>query len=190
MDYLAIYNSLISKAKLENRKKKQGIYYERHHIIPKCMGGTNDKLNLILLTAKEHYIAHRLLVLIYPENKSIQYALWYMVNGFKTYEEQRHSPSARIYSKLREAFSIFISNERKGQPAWNKGIKLTEDQLKTHAYHQPGFRPWNTGKKLGPRSEELKKKTSDTLKGHIVSEETRKKISDAAARKRAARLIN
>jgi hypothetical protein len=189
MDYLAIYTSLITKAKLELRKKKQGIYYEAHHIIPKCMGGSNDKSNLILLTAKEHYIAHRLLTLIYPDNKSIQYALWYMVNGFKAYEGQRHSPSARIYANLRESFSIFLSNERKGQPAWNKGIKLTEDQLKNHAYHQPGFKPWNTGKKIGPKSEDQKKKTSNTLKGHAVSEETRKKISDAAAKKRAAKPI-
>ena len=33
-------------------------YHERHHIVPKCMGGTNDKENLIDLFAKEHYVAH------------------------------------------------------------------------------------------------------------------------------------
>ena len=33
-------------------------YKERHHIVPRCMGGTNDNDNLIDLYAEEHYIAH------------------------------------------------------------------------------------------------------------------------------------
>lgn len=165
MDYLAIYNSLVTKAKNEQRSKKQGTYYESHHIIPRCMNGTNDKSNLVLLTPKEHYIAHRLLCMIYPENKSIRYAIWYMVNGKKTFKEQRYAPSARIYAKLREAFSIFVSNERKGQKTWNKGIKYDDDRLKDHMTHRPGYEVWNKGKLTGPQSEETRKKKSDKLKG-------------------------
>jgi hypothetical protein len=40
MDYNKLYNKIIERAKSENRKKKQGIQYEAHHIIPKCLGGT------------------------------------------------------------------------------------------------------------------------------------------------------
>jgi hypothetical protein len=36
MNYLKIYNIIIEKAKLEERKKGCGVYYELHHIIPKC----------------------------------------------------------------------------------------------------------------------------------------------------------
>ena len=36
-------------------------YTESHHIIPKSLGGSNNPDNLINLTAKEHYICHRLL---------------------------------------------------------------------------------------------------------------------------------
>ena len=43
-------------------------YHERHHIIPKSCGGTNDKNNLIDLFAKEHFIAHKLLALENPDN--------------------------------------------------------------------------------------------------------------------------
>lgn len=43
-------------------------YHERHHIIPKCLNGTNDKNNLIDLYAKEHFIAHKLLALENPNN--------------------------------------------------------------------------------------------------------------------------
>lgn len=64
-----IYNSykeLIDFAKSQTRSKKDGNYYEKHHILPRCMGGTNEKSNLILLTLGEHIQAHYLLAL---ENK-------------------------------------------------------------------------------------------------------------------------
>lgn len=45
-------------------------YSERHHIIPKCLDGTNSKTNIVRLTVKEHYVCHKLLCEIYPnENK-------------------------------------------------------------------------------------------------------------------------
>jgi hypothetical protein len=36
-------------------------YVEKHHIIPKSCGGSNDKNNLVSLTAREHFICHWLL---------------------------------------------------------------------------------------------------------------------------------
>jgi len=65
MDHQKIYESIIQKAKSENRIKinrddKNYIYYENHHIIPKCLNGTNEENNLVLLTVKEHYIYHKL----------------------------------------------------------------------------------------------------------------------------------
>lgn len=44
----------------ENKKDKN-FYQEKHHIVPKTMGGSNDKENLIYLYAQEHYYAHKLL---------------------------------------------------------------------------------------------------------------------------------
>lgn len=61
--YTKIYFNIINKALSENRKKSKNYYYENHHIIPKCspFNGSNSKENLVLLTAKEHYICHLLL---------------------------------------------------------------------------------------------------------------------------------
>lgn len=64
------YNKLIEFAKSCNRKKDDGNYYERHHIKPRHMGGTNSKKNIVLLTLAEHVEAHYLLAL---ENKDNQY---------------------------------------------------------------------------------------------------------------------
>ena len=41
-------------------------YVEKHHIIPRCLGGTNDVSNIAVLTPEEHFLAHQLLVKIYP----------------------------------------------------------------------------------------------------------------------------
>lgn len=70
MDYSKIYNNLISKAK----NRKLDCYTESHHIIPLCIGGSDTKENLVDLTPEEHYIAHQLLVKIYPDNHKLIFA--------------------------------------------------------------------------------------------------------------------
>ena len=56
---------------IESRKCRvipEGTYTEKHHILPKCLGGIDDD-NLIDLTAREHFIAHKML---YRENKDVK----------------------------------------------------------------------------------------------------------------------
>ena len=57
-----------------------GEYKEQHHIIPKCMGGSDDEENLVDLLLREHVIAHKLLADIYPGCDDVQYAFWMMCN--------------------------------------------------------------------------------------------------------------
>lgn len=57
-----------------------GEYKERHHIIPKCMGGSDDEENLVDLLLREHIVAHKLLADIYPSCDDVQYAFWMMCN--------------------------------------------------------------------------------------------------------------
>lgn len=85
MDFKS-YAELINFARVQNRQKGSGTYYELHHILPKSMGGTNEKENLILLTLQEHVLAHYLLAL---ENETSNkkyyysniYAAWLIING-------------------------------------------------------------------------------------------------------------
>lgn len=60
MNYQKIYDSLVQK----NHTFLDGEYFEIHHKVPRCMGGTDDASNLVNLSAREHYIAHLLLVKI------------------------------------------------------------------------------------------------------------------------------
>lgn len=59
MDYKKIYDELCSSRKNRGLKRESG--YEIHHILPRSMGGSNEENNLVKLTYKEHFIAHRLL---------------------------------------------------------------------------------------------------------------------------------
>jgi hypothetical protein len=59
--YTKVYFTIIDRARSEFRKKSKHSYFESHHVIPRSMGGNDGKDNLVLLTAKEHFICHLLL---------------------------------------------------------------------------------------------------------------------------------
>jgi len=73
MNYSRIYESIIEKAKT---RKLEG-YVEKHHIIPKCIGGPDKIENIVELTAREHFLCHLLLCEIYPEHKKLVNAVWH-----------------------------------------------------------------------------------------------------------------
>lgn len=78
MNYQAHYNRLIERARL--RPLPDG-HIERHHVIPRCMGGNDDQVNLVNLTPEEHYVAHQLLVKIYPDNSKLIVSAMIMTTG-------------------------------------------------------------------------------------------------------------
>lgn len=63
--YSKTYYNLVNSRKELNRQRSDKCYYENHHIIPKSLGGSNKKDNMVLLTPREHCIAHLLLVRMY-----------------------------------------------------------------------------------------------------------------------------
>jgi hypothetical protein len=124
MNYERIYNQIIERSKneLEQRieHKKNGGYYEGHHIIPRCMGGKgrsnqwyikNKHTNIVPLTAKEHYICHRLLCEIYPTNNKLKYALWAISTGCGGTIGMRYKVSGNTYNKIR----IDVMNTKRGK---------------------------------------------------------------------------
>jgi len=83
MNYQKIYNSIIKNAQNLATERITQKYLEKHHIVPRSIGGSNEKGNIVLLTTREHFICHRLLVKITKNNpawhKKMIYALWWMV---------------------------------------------------------------------------------------------------------------
>jgi hypothetical protein len=119
MNYQRIYDQIIDRAQKENREKGTGVYYEAHHIIPKCLGGEGrvsqwkTHSNVILLTAREHFLTHRLLTKIHPGNSKLVFAFWGMCNQKNKNQEERHTPSNRVYGEARELVSKATSIGKK-----------------------------------------------------------------------------
>ena len=64
MNYQKIYDNIVRRG--QNRILEG--YSEKHHIVPRCLGGTDEVTNLVSLTPEEHYLCHLLLVKIHPNN--------------------------------------------------------------------------------------------------------------------------
>lgn len=96
MNYNHHYRALIDRA--STRNLTPDIDVEVHHIIPKCLGGTNSKDNLVELTPEEHFVAHQLLVKIYPTSKKLVLALSAMRMSNKS-----HSRNNKMYGWIKRA---------------------------------------------------------------------------------------
>jgi hypothetical protein len=107
MNYIKIYNSITTKAKNLNRKKSKEQYYEWHHVLPKCLNGSDDD-NLVLLTAKEHFICHHLLTKIYPKSSGIHLAYW-MMHVCKSGNQLRVNGTSTNYETAKKAISQIMT---------------------------------------------------------------------------------
>lgn len=111
MNYQTIYNRIIESARSQRRYG----YTETHHILPRCLGGSDDKENLVSLTAREHFICHRLLVKIHPSNKDLKVAL-FLMSARAVYEAKMTS---KLYTELRSNWS---ESMKKDNPMFDKEI--------------------------------------------------------------------
>jgi hypothetical protein len=150
MNYQLIYDNLISKAK--ERSAVVGEYTERHHIVPKAFNGSDDAENLVNLTLREHFVAHRLLDKIHPNTK-MAYAVWFMacVNG------EHRKVTGRTFAILREGFLARIATDEEAKRKKSKALR---------------------GKKQSPEHIANRVKSRKTT-GEWHSEETIEKISQS-----------
>lgn len=133
MNYLRTYIKIIKKARMESRFKGDGTYYELHHIKPKSLYPTVSKAewNLVLLTAREHYICHWLLAKAL--GKGMWHAFWAM--------NQQISNRSRYHSSL--------------------GYKICKENYAKHMQSDLNPSKINPFHKDRPKSEEHKKKLSE-----------------------------
>lgn len=137
MNYKAVYDKLMQKAR--NRGCVSG-YSEKHHVVPRCLGGSNSKDNLVVLTAEEHFLAHQLLVKIHPGNHKLAYAAQAMV--FKNDKTRR---SNKLYGWLKRRLAQASADKMKCCNPMNtaEGRKNFEEAMKSHSQKVSGA---NSGK--------------------------------------------
>lgn len=112
--YTKWYNSIIY-----NRKQNplnNSVYQEKHHIIPKSLGGSNKKENIVSLTAREHFICHRLLVKMTEgkDKAKMSYAIRTMMNKENSYQK-RYKVTSKTYELIiretKKAIGKFLKGE-------------------------------------------------------------------------------
>lgn len=203
MDYSKNYYDYISYVKSLNRKRvhkrsSSYIYYEEHHIIPKCIGGGEDPNNKVLLTPREHFLAHYLLWKMYPSEPGIIFAFCSFsmqknpkhglryINS-RLIEQARDNKNEALSKLLREKFSApevrakrsrLVKGERNpmfGTVAWNRGMKRSQETKDKIS---------NTKKKQhAEKSVEERRKMTECMKHENLSPEAkerkRRKASEA-----------
>lgn len=155
MNYQNIYNNIIQRGKT----RILAGYKEKHHIIPRCLGGTDDENNLVSLTPEEHYLCHLLLVKIHPNNIRLVRAAMFMVSSNNNVQRNNKS-----YGWLKRQYSNSIKGlgnpnhngaarrkyiEEHGIPRVNKDYITTEwrnkisERMTGNKNPTAGVKPWN-----------------------------------------------
>jgi len=170
---------------------------ERHHEIPKSFGGANSKDNIVRLTIREHVIAHAMLVrmTVGPNKHKMAKALGRMLSSRQgTAYKPRSSVFAaqlRVASrwKMSDAQRAQVSAAHKGKVTSGEQKRKLSEALKGRKQNHPAWseeRKKNrslamTGKPQRPCSEETRRKIGAAHRGKIISDEQKRKLSEATS---------
>lgn len=145
---------------------------EKHHIIPRSLGGTNDQYNLVKLSPREHYICHLLLTKMCEgkEKQKMVYAFWAIVNLCNKYQD-RKVIRGRLYESLRQQY-IQLQKDTAGPTHHNRGKKRPN---RTKESFTAEWRAKISAAKKGkpghskgiPRAEYVKEAVSKANKGRV-----------------------
>lgn len=155
MNYIKLYSKIIDKHGTVI-KPKDG-YYERHHIVPKCIGGTNLEDNLTYVSARVHFVLHRLLCKIHPTEGKLIFAFWAMCNQKTGDVVRTYKVTSATYQIAKEQFAEENSKRHKGK----KMSKEWVDNLRVRM----------TGNKINPKG------SLNKLTGVARSQDVKAKIS-------------
>lgn len=157
---------------------------EKHHIIPKCLGGTDISDNLVDLSPKAHFICHWLLTKMIDDKISKQkmfYAFNFMLCKPKDLKTKRYYPCSRVYQIAKkilkennpsnnETVKEKISKARK--EAWKNPTKAMIDGIEKMKKSKLGKEPVNKGKKG------LYKASKETIELYTLQRTGRKWYND------------
>jgi len=160
MNYIKVHNQIIANRRAN--PLSTDVYGENHHIIPSSLGGSNDKSNIVRLTAKEHYIIHHLLWKHHRCSKTAHA----FHNMLRSSDNQNRKFTARQHDIAKSAHSEAMKKTMKGEGNHFYGRKHSEETKEK-------IRQKKLGNKL---SKETKEKMSKTRKGVPKSSEHKRKI--------------
>lgn len=155
MNYKKIYFDIINKAKIEDENGKRSLgYFEKHHILPKSLCGSNDKENLVKLTAKEHFIVHALLIRFLKDDdlNKMQWAFHKLCSCSNKSNNKEKYVNSRLYENFKNNFQKGINNSQYGTH-WFINTKTNEIKK----FRELPSDEWILGRTLNKKKERIKK---------------------------------
>jgi hypothetical protein len=193
--YYLWYLSIIQKAKSLSLIG----YSELHHIIPRSLGGSNDPDNLVELTARQHFICHRLLTkfTVGEQKRKMVFAIHLMVHckSIKHGDNRNWTISSRTYEHLRLEYSKTISGFKHSEESKRKMsiaskasrsldvIKRISDAQKGRKFTDDHKQKLSKAAKRQFEDPEQRRIASENAKKRIYSEETKLKMKESSAKR-------
>lgn len=147
MNYSRIYEEFISDRRAkEPLLFSSGSYYEKHHIIPKSLGGGNESSNIICISASDHLFAHKLLALIHGGK------MWYALHMCNVSDSACKSINLcrRWYEKVKKERSAYFSSTMRGERHHFYGKKFSAQHIKKLSMSHKGKRTGEENNKYDP----------------------------------------
>lgn len=175
MNYQRIYDQIIKRAKI---RQIEG-YIEKHHITPRCIEGSDDKNNIVQLTAREHFICHMLLCEMYPNEPKLKHALFLMSIGKQKAKNKHYKISGRTYERLKLEYALFLTGKKqkdKTKQKKSESMKLVWANKTDEEKKQYGLKVWETRKQNGSNiiTEKHANNIGQSLKGRKMPWRTKK----------------
>ena len=168
--YRRWHDAIVERAR--TRERLEG-YVERHHVIPRCLGGGNEPENIVVLTLREHYMVHLLLTKMTKrrDRSKMCHALWRMCNG-----HQGKLLNSRQYEFVRNRYRKNING--KGNPMWGYKFSVESKEKISRAIRgDKHTRPWLGRKHTKESRRKISENNGRPWLGKHRSLETREKIS-------------
>lgn len=105
--YQEYINRLLPNRLLGKNNRPDGFYTEGHHILPRCLGGKDNKENIIIILPEEHYFCHKLLALEYPHESKLQFAWWSMCHQADSDTKRYYTVSSEDYGEARRRVAFY-----------------------------------------------------------------------------------
>ena len=176
---------------------------EKHHIIPRSLGGSNNEINIVKLTPREHFVAHLCLAKIFKDKSNEKIKMFCALNRMKN-SQSSYSITSRMYDYIRKEHAEnmkkkkgrhrwitngcenrFIFHTEKPEGEWRYGYTHSEEHKKKLDHHRKtrdvttsieAMRKVNTGKVV---SEQTRQKLREVNLGKTHTPESIQKMSDA-----------
>jgi hypothetical protein len=172
MDYHVVYNKIVQRA--QDREIDPEFRYEQHHIVPRSLGGSDNADNLVMLTPREHYLCHALLVKM--NTGQARHKMLYAFNAMRMSNEYQDRITSRLYEYFKhELYEVYSKQMLENNPMHDPEHKA--------AHAEAMKRRINVGMTGRKHSEETRRKMREARAKQVITDDAKRKISEHMKKK-------